>query len=172
MAAPPRSLTVGRHRGAAIGELIVRPLDTVMRFVAFTPTIALAPLPGCERQQTTSHTKRTMMTLQRMEEMFANMRAKTKWDVDGEMLWGYFFTDPDTNKLERAPQRLTTSGYRLVQIYRTDDKSTCVLHVERIEKHTPQTLQTRNSEFEKLAAEFGLESYDGMDVGPVLKQRA
>ena len=25
-------------------------------------------------------------------------------------------------------------------------------------------------EFEKLAAEFDLESYDGMDVGPVLKQ--
>jgi len=110
-----------------------------------------------------------MMSLQ-MEEMFANMRAQTKWDVDGELLWGYFFTDPDTNLLERASERLTTSGYRLVQIYPTDDKSTYVLHVERIEKHTPQTLQIRNGEFEKLAAEFGLESYDGMDVGPVLKQ--
>jgi Regulator of ribonuclease activity B len=108
------------------------------------------------------------MTLQQMEQMFANMRAQTKWDVDGEMLWGYFFTDSDTNKLERASQRLTASGYRLVKIYPTDDKSTCVLHVERIEKHTPQTLHARNGEFEKLASELGLESYDGMDVGPVL----
>lgn len=108
------------------------------------------------------------MTLQQMEQMFANMRAQTKWDVDGDMLWGYFFTDPDTNKLQRAAQRLTASGYRLVQIYPTDDKSTCVLHVERVEKHTPHTLHARNGEFEKLASELGLESYDGMDVGPVL----
>jgi len=141
-----------------------------MRFVALILSIALITLAGCERQQTTTHTKTAMMTLQQMEDMFANIRAKTKWEVDGEMLWGYFFTDPDTNKLERASQRLTASGYRLVEIYPTDDKSTHVLHVERIEKHTPQTLQTRNGEFEKLAAEFGLESYDGMDVGPVLKQ--
>src|SRR5262245_15406227 len=140
----------------------------MMRFVAFILVVALAALTGCERQQTTRHPKKTMMTLQQMEEMFANMRAKTKWHVDGDMLWGYFFTDPDTNKLQRASQRLTATGYRLVQIYPTDDKSTCVLHVERIEKHTPQTLQTRNGEFEKLAAEFGLKSYDGMDIGPVL----
>ena len=29
--------------------------------------------------------------------MFANMCADTKWDVDGEMLWGYFFTDTDSS---------------------------------------------------------------------------
>lgn len=108
------------------------------------------------------------MTLERMEQMFANMRAQTKWDIDGELLWGYFFTDPDTNKLERVSQRLTASGYHFVQIYPTDDKGTSVLHVERIEKHTPQTRHVRNGEFAKLASEFGLESYDGMDVGPVL----
>lgn len=116
------------------------------------------------------HVRETKFTLQQNEEMFANMRAQTKWDVDGELLWGYFFTDPDTKKLERAAQRLTASGYRFVSIYPTDDKSTHVLHVERVEKHTPQTLHVRNGEFESLAAEFGLESYDGMDVGPVLKK--
>ena len=142
----------------------------MMRFVALILSVAFMALAGCERQQTAAHAKNTMMTLQQMEEMFANMRAKTNWDVDGEMLWGYFFTDPDTNKLSRASERLTASGYRLVRIYPTDDKSTHVLHVERVEKHTPQTLQTRNGELEKLAAEFGLEAYDGMDVGPVLTQ--
>jgi len=110
------------------------------------------------------------MTLEQMEEMFANMRAETKWDVDGEMLWGYFFTDTDPTKLERASKRLVDLGYRLVKIYPTDDKSTCFLHIESVEKHTPRTLQARNVEFEKLATELGLESYDGMDVGPVLKQ--
>jgi hypothetical protein len=111
-----------------------------------------------------------MMTLQQMEDMFSNMRAKTKWDVDGDMLWGYFFTDLDPKKLERASQHLTQAGYRIVRIYPTDDGSTHVLHVERIEKHTPQTLHARNGELEKLASEFALESYDGMDVGPVLSQ--
>ncbi len=96
------------------------------------------------------------------------MRAQTEWNVDGAMLWGYFFTDPDAKKLERAAQRLTDSGYRLVHIYPTDDKSTCVLHVERVEKHTPQTLYARNGQLQQLAGELGLESYDGMDVGPVL----
>ncbi len=138
------------------------------RFVTILFAVAFVALAGCERQHTTTHTKKNTMTLQQMEQMFANMRAQTKWDVDGDMLWGYFFTDPDTNKLERASQRLTASGYRLVQIYPTDDRSTCVLHVERIEKHTPQTLHARNGEFERLARELGLESYDGTDVGPVL----
>ena len=110
-----------------------------------------------------------MLTLQQMEDMFANMRAQTKWDVDGDMCWGYFFTDPDMSKLRRVWQHLGATDYRLVRIYMADDKSTHVLHIERVEKHTPQTLQERNDEFEKLAVEFGLQSYDGMDVGPILK---
>ncbi len=138
------------------------------RFVTIWLAITLVAFAGCERRETVTQRKKNAMTLQQMEQMFANMRAETKWDVDGDMLWGYFFTDPDTNKLERGAKRLTASGYRFVRIYPTDDKSTCVLHVERIEKHTPQTLQVRNGEFERLASELGLESYDGMDVGPVL----
>ncbi len=102
--------------------------------------------------------------------MFANMRANTKWDVDGELLWGYFFTDPDPKKLERIVEPLTSSGYRFVSIYETDDKSTYFLHVERVEKHSPETLYDRNAEFYKLAEKFGLESYDGMDVGLIEKE--
>lgn len=111
-----------------------------------------------------------MITLRDLDDMFASMRAKTKWDVDGEMLWGYFFTDPDPKKLERLVQPLTSSGYRFVRIYETDDRSTHFLHVERVEKHTPQTLHARNEELYRLAGEYGLASYDGMDVGPVEKK--
>jgi hypothetical protein len=114
--------------------------------------------------------QKTMITLPELEDMFANMRANTKWDVDGELLWGYFFTDPDPKKLERIVEPLTNSGYRFVSIYETDDKSTYFLHVERVEKHSPETLYARNAEFYKLAEKFGLESYDGMDVGPIEKE--
>ena len=118
---------------------------------------------------TGSLNNKAMITLQDLEDMFANMRAKTKWDIDGEMLWGYFFTDLDPKKLERVVQPLTNAGCRFVSIYETDDKSTHFLHVERVEKHTAQTLHARNAEFYSLADQYGLESYDGMDVGPVEK---
>jgi regulator of RNase E activity RraB len=98
--------------------------------------------------------------------MFANMRAKTKWNLDGDMLWGYFFTDSNPKKLEPVAKHLSDAGYRVVSIYETDDKSTHFLHVERVEHHTPEILDARNREFYALAAKFGIETYDGMDVGP------
>jgi hypothetical protein len=39
-----------------------------------------------------------------------------------------------------------------------------------VEKHSPETLYDRNAEFYKLAEKFGLESYDGMDVGLIEKE--
>jgi len=111
----------------------------------------------------------TKIPLQQLEEMFASMRAQTDWDIDGEMLWGYFFTDPTVDKLKNVVGPLVRGGYRFVSIYEARDKSSHVLHVDRFEKHTPATLYARNAELYRIAEEFGLESYDGMDVGPVLK---
>ena len=110
---------------------------------------------------------KTMITLQQLKEMFSNMRAKTKWNLDGDMLWGYFFTDPDLKKLESIAKHLSETGFHVVSIHPTDDQSTHVLHVERVEHHTPETLDIRNKEFEALAVKFHIETYDGMDVGPV-----
>ena len=142
----------------------------MLRFAAILFTVAIVLAAGCGQKTVVRHTPKAMITLKDLEDMFANMRDKTEWDVDGEMLWGYFFTDTDPKKLERVVEPLTNSGYLFVSIYETDDKSTYFLHVERAEKHTPQTLHARNAEFNKLAEKFGLESYDGMDVGPVEKK--
>src|SRR5262245_22939460 len=97
--------------------------------------------------------------------MFSQMRAQTDWDVDGDMLWGYFFTDPDLSKLKQVASQLSTSGYSVVGTHQTDD-GTHVLHVEKVETHSPQSLHARNAQLYELADRFGLESYDGMDVGP------
>jgi hypothetical protein len=110
-----------------------------------------------------------MITPQALGEMFGNMRAKTKWNIDGDLLWGYFFFDRRQEKLRLLGQELQKSGYRLVNLYPSDDRSTYVLHVEKIEHHTPQTLHARNQEFYRLAEQNGIDSYDGMDVGPVLQ---
>jgi hypothetical protein len=110
--------------------------------------------------------RRPVITLVQLEDMFQKMRANTKWNVDGDLLWGYFFTDPQPAKLRPVADELTKLGYRYVDLYPTRDGATHVLHIEKVETHTPQTLHERNMEFYRLADRHGIRSYDGMDVGP------
>jgi len=104
-----------------------------------------------------------------LEELFANIRAKTSWPIDGDMLWGYFFADTDRDKLERCGRELEALGYRFVGVQKPedDDDETLFLRVERIETHTVDTLEERNMELYALADRLGLQTYDGMDVNPV-----
>jgi len=107
--------------------------------------------------------------LAQLESMFRDMRRKTKWNVDGPLLWGYFFVDPSREKLSKLADQLRAAGYSIVEIRRVPESSVMhQLHVERIELHTPGSLHDRNSELYDLAARLGVESYDGMDVGPAL----
>jgi hypothetical protein len=106
------------------------------------------------------------IALAQLEEMFQGMRAQSGWDTTRPLLWGYFFTDPDGSKLKPAADHLAQHGYRVVSIYPADDGSTTFLHVEKVEVHTPRSLHARNTELGTLAARFGIQSYDGMDVGP------
>ena len=108
-----------------------------------------------------------MIELGMLEDMFLGMRAKTKWNVDGPMLWGYFFTDRSAEKLEKVATILVGQGYRFVEIREDEDGIKRWLHVERVEVHSPQSLFARNEALYKLADELGLDNYDGMDVGPV-----
>jgi hypothetical protein len=105
-----------------------------------------------------------------LDEMFVNMRKQTNWNVDGVLLWGYFFTDYDPKKLQKAAEHLVQQGYNFVKIYMSDDGKIYWLHVERAEIHTPESLHIRNCELEKIAEEYNLESYDGMDVGQYIEQ--
>ena len=108
-----------------------------------------------------------MISLEQLEDMFARMKAEAPFNVDDELLWGYFFTDADKAKLRPVADALVESGYREVGLYRTDDRRTYFLHVEKVEKHTPRSLHERNQQLNALAERHGIESYDGMDVGPV-----
>ncbi len=101
-------------------------------------------------------------------EMFDAIAEQTDWDMKSEMLWGYFFTDDNVEKLEACSERLTELGYHVVEIAEGDEvDDPWTLHVEKIEVHSPETLDRRNQELAALAEEMGLSSYDGMDVGPV-----
>jgi hypothetical protein len=108
-----------------------------------------------------------------LEQMFANIRADTNWNIDGPMQWGYFFADGDADALQRLGAELAREGYRLVDVFLADKEAgdededdVYFLHVERIETHTIDSLRRRNEHLQAMAEHFGVATYDGMDVGP------
>jgi hypothetical protein len=103
--------------------------------------------------------------------MFENIRANTSWNMDGPMLWGYFFTDRSAEKLKDVVPKLEAQGYRFVDIFVPDldegEDEYFFLHVEKEEVHSVDSLHERNQHLYAFAEFNGLDSYDGMDVGPI-----
>ncbi len=97
-----------------------------------------------------------------IEQMFADMRRRAPWNIDAPSLWGYFFIG-DADKLKAIAESLVPIGYRLVELYEEGDEPSR-LHLERVEPHTPETLDARNLELDGMAGRFGVQ-YDGFDVG-------
>ena len=111
-----------------------------------------------------------MITREVIDELFESTRARARWSIDDVCLWGYFFTDVDRSKLLGAGADLEDRGFRMVGILdptpADDDQETLFLHVERVERHTVDSLLELNADLDAFAEQHGLESYDGMDVGP------
>lgn len=106
-----------------------------------------------------------MIDKSQLIEMFEGMRAEAPWDVDSDLLWGYFFTGEDEKSLARLSKKLVSSDYRLVELRPDENISGFWLHVEKVETHSPDSLHDRNQELYRLADEYRV-TYDGMDVGP------
>jgi len=108
-----------------------------------------------------------MIPKEDLKKMFDNISENTTWNIKGKMLWGYFFFDENPDKLKLAAKKFEDQKYIIVDIYQTDDKTSYVLHVEKEEIHTVDSLFKRNSELTKFANDNKLDCYDGMDVGPI-----
>ncbi|MCX6966825.1 MAG: SseB family protein [Verrucomicrobia bacterium] len=106
------------------------------------------------------------ITLQQLQEMFAGLRNETDWNLDGEMLWGYYFVAPAPEVLESLAETLSERNFDISEIFKSDDEPIFILQAERLEKHTPESLFALNAELEALAAKFEGVDYDGMDVNP------
>lgn len=114
------------------------------------------------------------ITIEQLHEMFGNIKKETKWNISGDMLWGYFFTHNEPQLLEKVAGLLEKQGYKKVDIYLSDkeepnERDQFWLHIEKIETHTPESLDERNDEFYIFANKNGIDSYDGMDIGPIEK---
>ena len=133
--------------------------------------IGLILSAGCGETSAPQRGTAGMISRQNVQEMFDETRAKAKWRIDDVCCWGYFFTDYDRLKLMNAMKVLEGKGYRVVGIMepspQDDDQRLLMLHVEKDEVHTVESLLARNDELYGVARTLGLRSYDGMDVGPV-----
>ncbi|NRA61303.1 MAG: ribonuclease E inhibitor RraB, partial [Psychrobium sp.] len=112
------------------------------------------------------------ITIEQLDEMFNDIVEHGQWDLSKPLLWGYFFTDDDSNNLELVIPKLLSMGYTVVDIFQAkkeneNEADSFYLHVEKIEIHNSKSLDKTNDEFYIFAHQNGLGSYDGMDVGPV-----
>jgi hypothetical protein len=114
-----------------------------------------------------------MIDLDQIKAMFANVTEGAGWDLSQPMEWGYFFTDRQRAKLEAALRELQQDGFRFIDIFipqlEKGEQDYFFLHVVKVGVHTPETLFEQNAALYALAAKHGLDSYDGMDVGPITK---
>ena len=100
--------------------------------------------------------------------LFERMR-QAGWNTEENLLWGYFFTLPDTKRLVNVVKCLSALGYHIVRV-EADDKGIIWLHVEYFERHTRESLLARNEALANLAETMELRSYDGCDVRPLNTQ--
>lgn len=111
--------------------------------------------------------------LEGIEQIFAEARQEDNWNTDEPMLYSFYFVDKDVDKLEKLGHKLDADGYDFVDIFELGDEETkkstgeYLLHIDKIEEHTAESLAQRNVDFQKLAEEFEIETYDGWEFGEI-----
>ncbi len=115
----------------------------------------------------------TKSQIEGIEQIFAAATKEDRWDLTEDMLYSYYFVDKDADKLEKLGLYLDGQGYDFIDVFELGDEETGestgenLLHIDKVETHTPQSLAERNVEFSKLAEEYEIETYDGWEFGEV-----
>jgi hypothetical protein len=117
--------------------------------------------------------KDTESQLETIREIFAQAKSEDNWNLDEPMLYSFYFVDESVEKLEKLGLKLEADGYDFVDIFELGDEETdestgeYLLHIDKVEVHTPESLAARNVEFQKFADEYEIETYDGWEFGEV-----
>lgn len=115
----------------------------------------------------------TESQLEGINKIFDDARREDNWNLAGEMLYSYYFVDTSIDKLEKLGLKLEADDYDFLDIFELGDEETnestgeYLLHIDKVEIHTPESLAQRNVEFQKLATEYEIETYDGWEFGEV-----
>jgi len=111
--------------------------------------------------------------LETIRKIFAQAKQEDNWNLDEPMLYSFYFVDESVDKLEKLGLKLEADGYDFIDIFELGDEETnestgeYLLHIDKVETHTPESLAERNVEFQKLADEYEIETYDGWEFGEV-----
>ncbi len=113
-----------------------------------------------------------MITKETIIDFFEDLKINSDFNLNEELLWGYFFLDKDYNKLKKISEYLEKEEYRFVDIFEAeketeDDPEEYYLHIEKVEFHNVDSLDKRNRYFYNLAVKNNIDSYDGFYVGNV-----
>lgn len=115
--------------------------------------------------------KDTQSQIEGIKEIFAEAKTEDNWNLDEPMLYSFYFIGNDADKLDGLGAALEEKDYEFVGVYELGEEETdrstgeFLLHLDKVEKHTPETLAQRNVEFAKLAEDYGDVSYDGWEFG-------
>lgn len=112
-----------------------------------------------------------MITKATLTDFFDDLKSKGDFDATKPLLYGYFFTDENQEKLLEAKKVLQKDGYTFVDIFEAENEENVptyfYLHIEKIEIHDVASLHKRNTAFYLFAEKYNLNSYDGFDIGNV-----
>lgn len=113
----------------------------------------------------------TASQIEGIKEIFAEARREDNWNTDEPMLYSYYFVDKDADKLDSLGVALEEKDFDYIGVYELGEEETdestgeFLLHIDKLEKHTPESLAQRNVEFQTLADEYGIQTYDGWEFG-------
>lgn len=93
-----------------------------------------------------------------------NLAEKSDWVIDSPCRWSYYFLDANQENLVTLAKHLEEKGYEIVDIDEAEEAGDYFLQVDCIETHTPESLFELSQNLEKLAGEFNVRDFDGMDV--------
>lgn len=112
-----------------------------------------------------------MITVEMMQAFFSdtrqkNMEAGKDWSIDEVCRWSFFFVDEDGSALLPVARHMESLGYTVVGITEPDGEEDpfFYLQVDKLEQHTPESLQARVEALYAIAEQFEIADYDGMNV--------
>ena len=113
----------------------------------------------------------TESQLEGIRQIFAEAKQQDNWDTNEPMLYSFYFVDEDPDKLEELGLELEEKGYDFIGVFELGDEETeeatgeYLLHIDKEEVHTPESLAQRNVELQKIADEHEVQTYDGWEFG-------
>jgi hypothetical protein len=99
--------------------------------------------------------------------VFDRLPKTAKWDLSGDLVWGYFFTNKSKAPLVVLSWGLRPFGYRTMEIFALEgDTGGWCLHAERVHINSLDSLSVQEVRFQRLGRLFFNSEFDGWDVGP------